>query len=72
MLRKALTLGMVFIFGLSLLAASMITCFTYDAQADILDDGHGHYYCVRIDPYGYVDGLHAPKGSPWCCYWYTQ
>ena len=34
MLRKALTLGMVFIFALSLLAVSMITCFTYDAEAD--------------------------------------
>ena len=33
MLRKALTLGMVFIFALSLLAVSMITCFTYDAEA---------------------------------------
>ena len=34
MLRKALTLGMVFILALSLLAVSMITCFTYDAEAD--------------------------------------
>ena len=34
MLRKALTLGMVFILVLSLLAVSMITCFTYDADAD--------------------------------------
>ena len=33
MLRKALTLGMVFILALSLLAVSMITCFTYDADA---------------------------------------
>ena len=33
MLRKALILGMVFIFALSLFAVSMITCFTYDADA---------------------------------------
>ena len=33
MLRKALTLGMVFIFALSLLLVSMVTCLTYDAQA---------------------------------------
>ena len=42
MLRKALTFGMVFIFTLSLLAVSMITCFTYDATAD--DPGMGHYH----------------------------
>ena len=35
MLRKALTLGMVFILALSLLAASMVTCFTYDAEAHL-------------------------------------
>ena len=39
MLRKALILGMVFILALSLLAVSMITCFTYDAQA------HALFYC---------------------------
>ena len=33
MLRKALILGMVFIFALSLLAVSMVTCFTYEAAA---------------------------------------
>ena len=33
MLRKVLTLGMVFVLALSLLALSMITCFTYDAEA---------------------------------------
>ena len=33
MLRKTLTLGMVFVLALSLLAVSMITCFTYEAQA---------------------------------------
>ena len=41
MLRKVLTLGMVFILALSLLAVSMITCFTYDAEAH---DGL-HYNC---------------------------
>ena len=41
MLRKALTLGMVFILALSLLAVSMITCFTYEAEAH----AGGHYYC---------------------------
>ena len=42
MLRKVLTLGMVFILALSLLAVSMITCFTYDAEAH---DGPIHYEC---------------------------
>ena len=41
MLRKALTLGMVFILALSLLAVSMITCFTYDAEA------HGGHICTH-------------------------
>ncbi len=40
MLRKALTLGMVFIFALSLLLVSMITCFTLDAEA------HPQWWCV--------------------------
>ena len=43
MLRKALTLGMVFILALSLLAVSMITCFTYDAEANA--GNHGHFAC---------------------------
>ena len=43
MLRKALTLGMVFILALSLLAVSMITCFTYDADADI------QLHCTVVD-----------------------
>ena len=42
MLRKVLTLGMVFILALSLLAVSMITCFSYDAEAH---DGPIHYNC---------------------------
>ena len=47
MLRKALTLGMVFILALSLLVVSMITCFTYDAEADdqVLCEKDG---CVHI------------------------
>ena len=77
MLRKALILGMVFILALSLLAVSMITCFTYDAEAMMgADDfgvvdirpGHSHWECV-------VDGkthrfLHAPKGVG--CFLWTQ
>ncbi|MYE89699.1 hypothetical protein F4X33_11960 [Candidatus Poribacteria bacterium] len=77
MLRKALILGMVFIFTLSLLAVSMITCFTYDAEAmAFLDafgapppaDDHGHYECT-------VDGvvfthLHAEEGVD--CSWWTE
>ena len=38
MLRKALTLGMVVILALSLLAVSMITCFTYEAEAHDVED----------------------------------
>ena len=41
MLRKALTLGMVFILALSLLVVSMVTCFTYDAQA------HDWFWCTN-------------------------
>ena len=76
MLRKALILGMVFIFALSLLAVSMITCFTYDAEAHVIDDflvvdpaaGHGHLRCT-------VDGvvfthLHAEEGVD--CSWWTE
>ena len=33
MLRKTLSLGMAFIFAVSLLLVSMVTCFTYDAEA---------------------------------------
>ena len=77
MLRKALILGMVFILALSLLAVSMITCFTYDAEAHGGPDdngvhdgraGHGHFTCVK-------DGetttmLHATNGGD--CTWSTQ
>ena len=72
MLRKALILGMVFILALSLLAVSMITCFTYNAEADVLNGGHGHYTCEHKN--GEVEtGLHARKnGANWTCRWYTQ
>ena len=78
MLRKALILGMVFIFALSLLAVSMITCFTYDAEAhDGLDDegvhdpgeGHGHYRCKEGNTT--KTNLHATIAG-WNCTWYTQ
>ena len=41
MLRKTLTLGMVFVLALSLLAVSMITCFSYDAEA------HDQWRCEK-------------------------
>ena len=79
MLRKALTLGMVFIFALSLLAVSMITCFTYDAEAMMVPDAygvvdlalnHGHYACKVDGVWEFSLHAHAPKGKD--CYWYTQ
>ena len=72
MLRKVLTLGMVFILALSLLAVSMITCFTYDAEAGPLENGHIHYDCVRFNPDDEEIGRHSPRPSPWCCNAYTQ
>ena len=75
MLRKALAFGMVFIFTLSLLAVSMITCFTYDATADPPGTGHYHYDCENPEwPFEREEGLHSPKSHPWCCskYWVTQ
>ena len=73
MLRKALILGMVFILALSLLAVSMITCFTYDAEADVLNGGHGHYTCENTKTKVVKTGLHDPKnGANWVCCWYTQ
>ena len=73
MLRKALILGMVFIFALSLLAVSMITCFTYDAEATpaVPDLGHGHWNCWRFDRDGNrVDKTkHWKLGAPWTCTW---
>ena len=44
MLRKALILGMGFILAVSLLSISMITCFTYDAHADV------EWRCTLKDP----------------------
>ena len=76
MLRKALTFGIVFIFTLSLLAVSMITCFTYDAAADDPGMGHYHYDCRLGNPPNQQkdNGRHTPRAAPWCCtqYWVTQ
>ncbi len=60
MLRKALTLGTVFILALSLLAVSMITCFTYDSEAD---PGHAgdHWDC------GDAGIFHHDPGPPLDC-----
>ena len=70
MLRKALTLGMVFILALSLLAVSMITCFTYDADAHNYTHPGVHWNC-------YLDGeffatLHFKLLAPFVCYWETH
>ena len=78
MLRKALTFGIVFIFTLSLLAVSMITCFTYDATADAPGMGHYHYDCVKVAPPPgdpRRTGSTSHPGSDWCCepqFWVTQ
>ena len=69
MLRKALTLGMVFIFGLSVLAVSMITCFTYDAEATPpkVGQGHGHYDCwLGAET---RNNRHTRLLHPWTCTW---
>ncbi len=65
MLRKALTLGMVFIFALSLLAVSMITCFTYEAEAHNWTHPGDHFDCKHPD--GREDTFHAHPGAPWSC-----
>ena len=67
MLRKALTLGMVFILALSLLAVSMITCFTYDAEAH----KHHHHWCVNDDD-GEIKNVPEALGNGWSCYWYSH
>ena len=73
MLRKALTLGMVFILALSLLAVSMITCFTYDAEAGPLKFGHQHWNCTKPPPNPAEDlGRHSGLGPPWSCTVVTQ
>ena len=77
MLRKALTLGMVFILALSVLAVSMITCFSYDAEAHLVDAfgvfdlaaGHGHFTCVA--PGVVITDLHATIPG-FVCTWGTQ
>ena len=58
MARKTLTLGTVFILALSLLVASMITCFTYDAEA------HDKFLC-RLDDVEVI--VNAPLNPPWDC-----
>ena len=60
MLRKTLTLGMVFILALSLLAVSMITCFTYEAEA------HGGFWCENLFT-GAKAHFGAHPGFPWIC-----
>ena len=62
MLRKALTLGMVFILALSLLLVSMVTCFTYDAEA------HDLCICTNGDEVKIVD---APIDG-WSCSWFSH
>ena len=65
MLRKALTLGMVFIFALSLLLVSMITCFTYDAEA------HDRWYCYNATGCWYI--LDDPLDEEgWTCVPHTH
>ena len=65
MLRKALTFGMVVILALSLLAVSMITCFTYDAEAHNYTHTGDHYDCTHPkDPPG---TFHFHPGEPWDC-----
>ena len=79
MLRKALTLGMVFIFMLSLLVVSMMTCFSYDTEAHAIDmfavpdprPGHGHLECT--DGIVTFTDLHAPPPLPgFTCIWFTE
>ena len=75
MLRKVLTFGIVFIFTLSLLAVSMITCFTYDATAHPPGPGHYHMNCKEVDGNGEKKGVHNHPGEGWCCeppFWVTQ
>ena len=71
MLRKALTLGMVIIFAMSMLAVSMITCFTYDAEAG--GNKHGHYECWQTNHHCFWiwDGFHGNQPNLHC-HWYTQ
>ena len=70
MLRKALVLGMVFILALSVLAVSMITCFTYDAEAGELKNGHQHWDCELNGEW--ERDRHSGKPAPWSCTIRTQ
>ena len=63
MLRKTLTLGMVFILALSLLVVSMITCFTYEAEAA--------WDCYNPETEVSATFDNHP-GDPWDCDWFTQ
>ena len=73
MLRKVLTLGMVLILALSVLAVSMITCFTYDAEAGPLENGHQHWDCKNMETQEWERGRHSSKPCPpWSCFAYTQ
>ena len=65
MLRKTLTLGMVFILALSLLAVSMITCFTYDSEAGA--GNHGHFHCRHQDTLEQKTFHAHPGDPPWDC-----
>ncbi|MCE2396149.1 hypothetical protein J4G02_16445 [Candidatus Poribacteria bacterium] len=62
MLRKALILGMVFIFALSLLAVSMITCFTYDAEAHDYTHPGDHWDCGAAGVFHFDPGF---AGCTW-------
>ena len=69
MLRKALILGMVFIFALSLLAVSMVTCFTYEAEAHNYTHPGDHWVCTN----GWrARTFHFNPGFPWDCDWETH
>ena len=50
MARKMLALGIVLILAISLLSISMITCFTYDADADEQWDCEVANIECHIDP----------------------
>lgn len=59
MLRQTLALGTISILALSLLAVSMIICFTYDA------DAHALFWCVKGEE---VEVVEAPKNEAgWVC-----
>ena len=67
MLRKALTLGMVFILALSLLAVSMITCFTYEAEAV------KEWYCWNGNGCWFITTTEI-EADGWTCidHWHTH